>query len=399
MYSTNRTQSTKLISFLSGLVVISFVIEPAKAIDSSAYSIPESRIVAQSSAAISAFKRGENLYNATQYDAALEELERSLQQNSDFAAAWRLRGKTLFKLGRIKDAMNSIGKALGSNPHDPDTWATQGELSEEKGDYMLAITSYESALDYMPRERTRDRTEIAYARGVSMFKQGYKIQVENKSTILSEATKQYYTAAVLAYNDAILEAQGTSKEQLSRIWLGRGEVLRRLERYDEALESFQKTTQIDPDLAEGWFRRGRVLAAKAMINTLDFEARNQWQEVILFLDKAARLDPEYAEVWDQRGWALYAQGQYDMAIKSFKHATKGVRRNSWQLESDRLDPAKAWFGIAVSLYQLECYRQAEAVFQIAYNLNSHYPDIQKYQKDAKRQLEHQKSSPAICRNY
>jgi tetratricopeptide (TPR) repeat protein len=45
-------------------------------------------------------------------------------------------------------------------------------------------------------------------------------------------------------------------------WGNRGELLWRLERYDEALEALDRAIQLDPDLADAWYNRGEALKAQ-----------------------------------------------------------------------------------------------------------------------------------------
>jgi tetratricopeptide (TPR) repeat protein len=45
-------------------------------------------------------------------------------------------------------------------------------------------------------------------------------------------------------------------------WGNRGELLWRLERYDESLEALDRAIQLDPDLADAWYNRGEALKAQ-----------------------------------------------------------------------------------------------------------------------------------------
>lgn len=341
---------------------------------------------AQSSEASAAFQRGESLYNAAQYKAALVELDRAVQRSPDFASAWRLRGKALVQLQNYDEARISISKAIGYAPRDPDNWATQGDFYQAQRDYESAVKSYEEALRFMPRDRRSDRVELARSRSFAIFEVGYRAATEGDQDIM----RQQYSAAVLAYDDALLEAQGGDEEQLSRIYLERGEVLRRLKLYSEALASFEQTVQRNPNLAEGWFRSGLILAEL-----------KQWQAALASYDKATTLDPAYAEAWDNRGWSLYNQGKYGEAIQSFKRATQGKVRNQWGGEK-HLDRTKLLYGIADSLFLLKCYRKAVPVFQEVMDLDPSpkNPSFKKAQKRFRElQLLLKQPSPSSCQAY
>lgn len=381
--SRNRTRSAiSLVGLTITLWTAGFTAFAQSAIlPARSASIPTEIQIAQSSEAIATFKRGEILYNAGQYKEALVEFDRTVQQDPKFATAWRLRASTLAQLKNYSDAMTSISKAVGSAPRDPDVWATQGDLYRDQGDYTSAITSYKVALRFMPRERQRDRTEVALSLSFSVFALGYQAAIANEQAV---ATQQY-EAAVSAYDDAISEAQGGDKDLLSQSWLRRGEVLRRLKRYDEALSSFKQAVQLNSNLAEGWFRCGFAL-----------QLLGRDREAVGAYDKAVNLDSNYAEAWNNRGFSLYNQKKLSEAIQSFNRAIGGEVRNNWGGETP-FDRARPWYGIADALFLQGCYTKAEIAYQQALKLNPKFEEAQKRSQELKRYLG--QPSNSVCQNY
>ncbi len=90
-----------------------------------------------------------------------------------------------------------------------------------------------------------------------------------------------------------------------RVRQKKGQILFGQGRYEEALQSFDQSIQMNPKNAENWNYKGIVL----MLTCNCFEA-------IRCFDVAIALDPLFAAAWNNRAVALYAMGRYDEAISA-----------------------------------------------------------------------------------
>ncbi len=87
--------------------------------------------------------------------------------------------------------------------------------------------------------------------------------------------------------------------------LGVGNRWYELERYEEALASYDKAIEIKPDYYDAWNRRGN-----ALFNLGSFE------EALACYDKAIEIKPDYHYAWDNRGLVLNNLGRYEEALAS-----------------------------------------------------------------------------------
>jgi tetratricopeptide (TPR) repeat protein len=94
-----------------------------------------------------------------------------------------------------------------------------------------------------------------------------------------------------------------------KVWQKKGQVFFSQGRYGEALQTFDKSIQMNPKYAESWNYKGIVL-----LLTCKFE------EAIKCFDVAIALEPSFATAWNNKGEALYAMGRYDEAIQACDRA-------------------------------------------------------------------------------
>jgi tetratricopeptide (TPR) repeat protein len=134
------------------------------------------------------------------------------------------------------------------------------------------------------------------------------------------------------------------KPDFYEAWYNRSIALWKLERYEEAIASYDKVLEIEPDDYWAWFERGRTL-----LNL------GRYQEAIASYDKALEINSDFPIAWYIRGRVLlYNLERYTQAINSFDKALKIELNN----------PA-AWADRGLALYYLRQYEEAIASFNKA----------------------------------
>jgi tetratricopeptide (TPR) repeat protein len=110
-------------------------------------------------------------------------------------------------------------------------------------------------------------------------------------------------------------------------WNSRGDILRQLDRYEEAIASYDRSLAIKPDFYEAWDNLGIAL----------FEL-GRYEEAIASYDKALAINPNFHYAWDNRGDALSELGKYKEAIDSYDKALaiKSDDRYAWDNRGDAL---------------------------------------------------------------
>ena len=132
-------------------------------------------------------------------------------------------------------------------------------------------------------------------------------------------------------------------------WNSMGVALYERGKYEEALQAFNETIRLNPELAAAWSNKGNTL-----FNLGEYE------EAIRAFDEAIRLYPENPVAWSSKGllnpfsraakvsatWSnkgntLYYQGKYDGAIRAFDEAIRLYPENTiaWSSKAVVLEAA------------------------------------------------------------
>ena len=88
-----------------------------------------------------------------------------------------------------------------------------------------------------------------------------------------------------------------------------GNALSQLERYEDAIASYDEALKHKPDKDDAWYNRGTVLGKS-----------ERYEEAIASFDKALKYKPDKDEAWNNRGIALGKSERYEEAIASFSKA-------------------------------------------------------------------------------
>ena len=92
-------------------------------------------------------------------------------------------------------------------------------------------------------------------------------------------------------------------------WLGRGDALLVLKRYDEFIVGYDRALALNANLVEAWLGRGNALIAL-----------QRYDEALAAFDKALALKPEFAEAWNGRGNVFCELKRYDDALAAYDRA-------------------------------------------------------------------------------
>ena len=91
----------------------------------------------------------------------------------------------------------------------------------------------------------------------------------------------------------------------------RGLAYRRKGEYDEAIKDYNKAIEIDENYVNAYNNRGYT-----------YRRKGEYDEAIKNYDEAIRLNPNDALYYSNRGYAYYNKGEYDEAIKNYDKAIR-----------------------------------------------------------------------------
>jgi tetratricopeptide (TPR) repeat protein len=152
----------------------------------------------------------------------------------------------------------------------------------------------------------------------------------------------------LRFIDAAMHIEGQS----ASIYNSRGNVLVALQRFDEAVASYDKAIALTPDYAEAFCNRGGAL-----------QELKRFDEALASYNKAIALRPDSAEAFCNRGLALQELKRFDEALASYDKAIALTP-----------DYAEAFYSRGAVLQQLKRLDEALASYDKGIALKPDYAD-------------------------
>jgi tetratricopeptide (TPR) repeat protein len=323
--------------------------------------------------------------NANQSEEALEYLDKALHIK-EIPDAHALRAKVLIKLGRRNEAVISLKRAVLSKPdnkqlrlayarllvdvkeydnariefeklqqlapNDPDLLYTLGLLSLESQrfdaaeKYLTHLLSLNKRTNearyYLGRifeSRNQPDKAVSWYHKVSGGEYNFDAQIRSASLIAQQGK---IDKAMESLNKMAEASQ--SKSSLVRIYLAKGEILKSVERYQEAIEVYNKALTVIPGNIDLLYARGLTgekvdnieLLENDMLTILKTEPDNahalnalgftladrtdRLQEAYGYLKRAIEIKPEDPAVIDSYGWINYRLGNNEEAIRLLRKA-------------------------------------------------------------------------------
>ena len=254
------------------------------------------------------------------YARAASECVKTIKANRKTELLQYVLAVSLYKMGRLKDAIDEFDSLLLSYPNH-----LAG--NNEKASVLAELERYDEALQYIDRAlRINPRYAEAFL---------------NKGNVLAGLKK--YDEAIVAYKNAL-----SINGNLVDAHLGYGNIYRELALFDEALSAYDRALAFRPDFHAAWFGRGNVL--------LEIE---RFDEALAAYDKVLAIKPDFEGAWLGRGRVFSGLKRYDEALASFDKAL--------DLEPDL---AKAWAGRASVFAKLKLFDEALKTYDKALAINA-----------------------------
>jgi tetratricopeptide (TPR) repeat protein len=234
---------------------------------------------------LSGFVVAQRLFETGKHEQALEKINQVLLDNAELVDAHWFKGLILKQMGDLDAATESIELALRLDSSDPRAWYELAHIRKQRKRYDAALEAIERALD---------------------------------------------------------QAQ-QSDSSLHKYYLLKGVILTRLERLDEALETYRESVHHDPYFIAGHYELGKLLFKTGAM-----------EEAVRHLELAASLKPEapttrivLGDLWRAQG-ELYKSAQEYLAAQKLNPSSVTPYRKigSLFLEHDLANEALRFFRIA-----------------------------------------------------
>lgn len=237
-------------------------------------------------------------YQRGDYAGVLRDSDRIISQNPRNAKAYNYRGLAYYNLYDNERAIESYSQAIEIDSEYALVYFNRAEAYFYQKNYSLALADYDLAIRAKGDLGSKGKMLLAdiYAkRGDALGRLGRFAEALDSSDRAIEIDAQHGFAwyirslalAHLARNQEALKAVDTAIQfgNYAYVWHHRGDVMYDLKKYPEAITSYEKAIQLDPQYARSMYSRGLILAELG-----------RDREAIQSYDQALALYPNWSEV-------------------------------------------------------------------------------------------------------
>jgi tetratricopeptide (TPR) repeat protein len=276
-------------------------------------------------------ERGEKQFEQKQYQSALADFEAAIKLDPKLAKAWVGKGRVLAALERYEEAVKNYDQALKLNPDDPSVWLAKSGVFLRLQRFEASLMALDKALELRPDDPNLLINQASLLRFVGRYEESLaacdqaiainpnlSFAWSNRAEALDALER--YEEAVTAYDKSLSlgknphnwpsqdQAHNWASQAEPHIWASRAEALKQLNRYDEALASYDRAIALAPN-AVFWDAKGYVLYAA-----------NRFDEAIQAFDESLKLDDTYVTSWIGKGLTYAKQDRYEEGLKALDRA-------------------------------------------------------------------------------
>lgn len=264
-----------------------------------------------------------DLLQERRYEEALPLIEEALEKDPQNAKLWGYKGVALRNTGHPEQACPCYEKALEFNPEDADMWLNRGmsiRFMNRKNTHIQAIESYSNAVKYDPTCEdaynnlgnvlsriaftTPDADEAAdlYKRSEEAYSKALELN-PNRAEYPANLAVLYHKEGRLAKGIEACDKAIALDASYQDAWFIKGCLLSDYHKDDEAIVSFKKALEINPN---------SVTALKTLINlALSLFFTGDADSAIDSLNKAVTLK---TEGFNPMLPLMWANAYYDLAL-------------------------------------------------------------------------------------
>jgi tetratricopeptide (TPR) repeat protein len=243
------------------------------------------------------------------------------------------------EFGKRRHSFTKRGGVCGTFPYiAPEIWLKM-EPDERADIYSFGCVLYEmfygippfvySAEDQEVYEKYRDAHLNLFPRPIRGIPEGINEVIlrslskgrgeryEDFKLLRDQLVELYYGET----GNRVIFMDGMPQERDASDWLKKGEGLEGIMLFEEAVDSYTRALEINPNSASTYINRARALETNPFADSAaDFRVRQQ--RAISDYDEAIRLDPKDAHAYMNRGDAYYKLGEHERAFSDYDEAIR-----------------------------------------------------------------------------
>lgn len=251
------------------------------------------------------------------YDAAREDVTRSIQLNANNAFAFAVRAWVELNSQRWQEAINDSTKVISINPNFAGAYDMRGVAYTSLGKFKEAEADHQKAIRLDPKKA------VHYSNRASMWgkQNNYEKMLADFDAAIAIDPKfqlafagRCHTLELLGKMDAALIDCNRAAElspQSPIGYLNRASLYRKQGQLEKALVDYDQAIRIDPDTPGSFAGRGEV-----------YRTLGDQEKAIRDFDRSISLNDRYLSAYVFRGLANEARGRLDDARADFLVATR-----------------------------------------------------------------------------
>jgi tetratricopeptide (TPR) repeat protein len=281
------------------------------------------------------YKSGHAYLEEVKSDLALEELNKAIAANPNYAEAYTDRGRAYYYKGQYEKAVEDCSKAIAINPNYAEAYKGRGlaysSMSYKNAQYDLtilekAIADFNNAIAINPsyadaynglgnayhRQGQYDLAIDAYSKEIAITNDAYAYNSRGKVYI----SKGQSDRAILDFNTVIAMGPKNSAEYMwgsyCQAFYQRGYAYAKNGQYDLAIQDYNRVLAMQPTaltIPSAYFNRGLVYTAKG-----------QDDLAIKDFSKEISISPKHNEAYYMRGVVYAGKKNMGKAIPDFQKA-------------------------------------------------------------------------------
>ena len=273
--------------------------------------------------------RGGTFTTLGRYEEALQDHNRAIELEPNYAAGYSNRGITYYHLVRYEEALENFNHAIALDPNDAIPYSNRGLTYDGLGRYEYAIDDYGRAIAINP-----DYASAYYNRGITYLSLGRDLEALadfNQAIAIEPNFAAAYSNRGSAYDglghyEKALNDFGHAIEidlNDADAYYNRGSTYARLGRYAEAIEDYNRAITINPGHAKTYSNRA-----------VTYGRLGRSEQALDDHNRAIGIDPDYASAYYNRGTTYDELGRYEEAIGDYDRAL-GINPNDATAVSNR----------------------------------------------------------------
>ncbi|MCH2215304.1 MAG: tetratricopeptide repeat protein [Flavobacteriales bacterium] len=275
-----------------------------------------------SAEALSLYNTGLLKAQSSETDSAIMYFTQAIELQPSFSKAYYNRSSAFLALENLSGALLDIDQYLSLVDTASSGYITRAEILDALERDEDAIAAYKMAI------QRKDEPAVAHLAigNYSLRESAYREAVDNFTAYL-----RYHPSDGLVLHD-----RGSAYQMLDDLKL--------------AERDYRQATLVEPDLASAFANLGSVL-----------RKRERYEEAVDAYTDALKIEPNDAMVLNNRGYAYFLNEEYDKAVDDFEEAIK--------LSSDY---AYAYNNLASAHIKLEQYQEAVDAASAALKIDANY---------------------------